>query len=169
MCKPGARIEVVLGTVVRDSWGYSGARDSQQEKPVRRGIMGWVLPLDLCRCHSVLPLPPGPGCFLRERLEDHFGDGIFWLPWKQILPSHLTTRARFLLIKGTGSTGKFSSLGDPTSNWLFSFRFPQAPCQPHSATHPTLCGLLHPTAGALVPMRQGTPNSIWLLLRRRHG
>lgn len=38
-------------------------------------------------------------------------------------------------------------------------RFPQAPCQPRSTTHLTHCGLLHPTAGTLVPMRQGTPNS----------
>ena len=101
-------------------------------------------------------LPKGEGW------EDHFGDGFFWLPWKQVLPSHLTTSARFLLNKKIGSTGKFFSLGDPTSNWLFfPFRFPQAPCQPHSTTHPTHCGLLHPTAGALVPMRQGTSDSIW--------
>lgn len=131
--------------------------------------MDWVSAMDLHRCHGMAPLPV-QAASERGRLEDHFGDGFFWLPWKQVLPSHLTTSARFLLNKKIGSTGKFFSLGDPTSNWLFfPFRFPQAPCQPHSTTHPTHCGLLHPTAGALVPMRQGTSDSIWLLLRRRHG
>lgn len=38
---PGARTEAGLGADVRGSWGYSGARESQQEGPARRGILSW--------------------------------------------------------------------------------------------------------------------------------
>lgn len=64
---PGARIEADLGADVRGGWAYSGARDSQQESPVRREIMAWVSTVDLHRVHSMLPLLAGPDCFLKGK------------------------------------------------------------------------------------------------------
>lgn len=60
------RIEADLCADVRGSWAFSGARDSEQEVPVRR-IIGLVSTADLRRCHSMLPLHPGPGCFLKGK------------------------------------------------------------------------------------------------------